>query len=77
MLSLRKRVQRKLCRQGIAVPRIGEVLLIKDNLPRGQWKMGKISELLVGKDQNVRSAKVPVSPHKYLHRPLNLLYISY
>jgi len=36
--------------------------------------MGKITKLFIGKDQKVRSAKVLVSPHKYVHRPLNLLY---
>jgi len=36
--------------------------------------MGKIAELVTGRDQKVRSARVLVSPHKYLHCPLNLLY---
>jgi len=50
MLSLRERKQGH---QGTAaIPRIGEVVLIKENLPRGRWKMGKIVELLVGKDRS-------------------------
>ena len=48
------------------------MVLIKDNLPRGRWKVGKISELIVGRDQRVRAAKVFVSPRSY--RPLNSLY---
>jgi len=35
MGTLRERVQRKLCCEEIVVPRIGEVVLIKDNLPHG------------------------------------------
>ena len=36
--------------------------------------MGKISELIQGRDERVRSAKVTVAPHKVLHRALNMLY---
>ena len=36
--------------------------------------MGKIVELFKGKDQRIRSAKVFVSPHTNLNRPLSLLY---
>ena len=74
MLSLRERVKRKLHHQMTAVPRVGEIVLIKDNLPRGRWKVGKISELIMVRDQRVRSAKLLVAPHRYLHRPLCLLY---
>ena len=48
--------------------------LIKVNLPHSRWKVGKIVDLFVGRDQKIRSAKVFVSPHSYLHRPLSLLY---
>ena len=49
-------------------------MLIRDNLPHSQWKVGKIVDLFVGRDQRIRSAKVFVLPHSYLHRPLSLLY---
>jgi len=75
MLSLRERIQRKLCNHGtLAVPRIGQVALIKDNLPKSWWKICKIVELVTGRDQKVRSARVLVSPHKYSNRPQNLLH---
>ena len=74
MLSLRERVKRKLLHQMTAVPRVGGVVLIKDNLPRGRWKVRKILELIMRRDQRVRSAKLLVAPHRYLHRPLSLLY---
>ena len=67
LLSLREIFQRKPGHQEIANPRVGEVMLIKDNLPRGRWKAGKILELIVGRDQRVRSAKVFVGPRSYLH----------
>lgn len=73
LLSLRERVQ-KPGQQINRSPQIGEVVLIKDNLPRSRWKVGKIVELFMGKDQRIRSAKVFVSPHTNLNRPLSLLY---
>ena len=74
MLNLRERVQRKPHHHLITHPQVGEVVLIKDKLPSGRWKVGKISELIVGRDQRIRSAKVLIAPHRYLHRPLSLLY---
>ena len=49
-------------------------MIIKENLPRSKWKIGKILELIKGKDQAIQSAKVLISPNKVLHRALNLLY---
>ena len=34
-------------------PRFGDVVLMKKNLSRGQWKIGRICELIKGADQNV------------------------
>ena len=62
MLGLREKIQRK-SHQLRAHPQIGEVVLVKDNLSRGRWKVSKIVELVVGKDQNIGSAKVLISPH--------------
>lgn len=55
-------------------PKIGDVVLVKDNLPRGRWRVGRISEVIKGKDQKIRSAKVTVAPNKYLHRAVSMLY---
>jgi len=55
-------------------PQMGDIVLIKENLPRGRWKTGAIHKLIKGRDQVVRSAKVLTSPNTYLHRALNLLY---
>ena len=45
--------------------------MIKDNLPQGRWKVGKIAELIKRRDQSVRAAKVLVEPGKVLQRVLN------
>lgn len=65
MLSLKDRAQISLKhpkRQAHNVPRVGNVVLIKENLPRGRWKAGVIHELVKGRDEVVQSAKVLVSP---------------
>ena len=77
LLSLRERTQ--LFLKGphsttATVPEVGDVVLIKENLPRGRWKVGRISELIPSSDKQIRSAKVVVTPHKVLKRALNLLY---
>ena len=74
LLSLRERGTKKSPNYEVSYPKVGEVILIKDNLPRGQWRVGKISELIKGRDERVRSVKVTVAPHKVLHRALNMLY---
>ncbi|VDI16697.1 Hypothetical predicted protein [Mytilus galloprovincialis] len=77
LLSLRERTQTKLksCRvQSSFLPQIGDVVLIKDNLPRSTWRMGKIVKLISSNDGEIRSAKVQVSTGLILGRPLNLLY---
>ena len=54
---------------------IGDVvLLLKEKLPCGQWRVGRISQLIRGRDQVVRSAKIKTSSKKLLHRALNMLY---
>ena len=39
-------------------PEIGDIVLIKDDLPRGNWRIGKITELMTSFDEQVRAAKV-------------------
>ena len=34
------------------------VLIVKENSPRGQWPLGKVTEVKVGRDNLVRSAVV-------------------
>ena len=61
LLKLRERTQTKLKSQRIQTPtaaKVGHVVLIKDNLPRGCWRMGRITELIRSRDNQVCSAKV-------------------
>ena len=53
---------------------MGNVVLLKEKLPRGQWRVGRIIELIKGRDQLVRSAKVRMTLKKVLTRALNMLY---
>lgn len=54
--------------------KLGDVVLIKDNTPRGSWKLGRICELIQSFDDAIRSAKVRTANGKILQRPLNMLY---
>ncbi|XP_045171094.2 uncharacterized protein LOC123533509 [Mercenaria mercenaria] len=77
LICLRERMQAFL-KAGRVVsqngPKVEDIVLIKDNTPRGSWKIGKIQELLFSRDGEVRSAKINLPSGKVLGRPLNRLY---
>ena len=54
-------------------PQTGDIVLIKEDLPRGCWKISRIDGLIQSNDGKVRSAKVCLSSGRVLRRPLNLL----
>ena len=76
LLSLRERGQssvkegRILSKNG---PRAGDIVLIKEPLPRGSWKMGKITRLIMSQDGQIRAAEVMLPSRTTLIRPLSLL----
>ncbi|XP_045205909.2 uncharacterized protein LOC123558098 [Mercenaria mercenaria] len=75
--SLRERTQTLLKHgknQAKFEPNIGDIVSIKDNVPRGSWRLGKISDLIKSADGCVRSAKVQTASGRELKRPLCLLY---
>ena len=77
LLSLQERPQMglKCPRSTVAeTPRVGDVVLIKEELPRGRWKVGRICELIPSRNQRIRSAKITVAPCKVIKRALNHLY---
>ena len=77
LLSLRERYQRSVKsprKQSSALPNVGDVVLIKDDVPRGQWKMGKLTRLRKSQDGNIRSAELQTTTGKMMNRPLNLLF---
>ena len=41
---------------------VGDIVLIKgeENVPRTQWRIGKINKLVIGKDAQVRGAELMV-----------------
>jgi hypothetical protein len=58
---------------------IGDIVIVHDDhLPRGLWKLGKIREVLMGRDGQIRGAVVKVArrnqQHVLLRRPIQLLY---
>lgn len=56
LLSLRKRTQLFLKgprNKSATVPEVGDVVLIKENLPRGRWKVGRISVLIPSSDNQI------------------------
>ena len=77
VLSLRERTQKHLKAPRVqlkAQPTKGNVVLLKENSPRGTWKLGMIEELIPSKDDAVRAATVRTASGKLLNRPLNFLY---
>ena len=61
LLSLRERTKSQLKSgriQSTASPCVGQIVLVKDDLPRGCWKLAKILSLISGRDGKKRSAKV-------------------
>ena len=76
-LSLRERTQTKLKSPRVQTPtaaKVGHIVLIKDNLPRGCWRIGRITELISSRDQQTRSTKVHLPSKKIPGRSLTLLY---
>ncbi|MEW8544197.1 MAG: hypothetical protein AB2693_11745 [Candidatus Thiodiazotropha sp.] len=77
LLSLRERRQIKLkeprTQSGFS-PTVGDVILIKDDLPRGMWRIDRIHELVSSGDGQIRSAEVLLPTKKIIGRPLNQLY---
>ena len=57
--------------------KIGDIVLIQEDLPRVRWRMGKVEELIKSKDGYVRACKLRVYTKNkkvaYLNRPVNKL----
>ena len=56
------------------LPKINDVVIVKDDTTRRNWKFGKVTELQKSRDGNTRSVKVLIPSGKEIGRPLNLLY---
>ena len=63
-------------KRNINVPNIDDVVIVyEDKMPRQKQRLGKIVELIRGKDKNVRGAKVLVGKTGFIiERPTSKLY---
>ena len=48
--------------------------MIKEDLPRGTWKIGKIIDLPVSYDGQIRSAKIMLPSKRLIIRTINFVY---
>ena len=53
---------------------VDDIVIVTDNMPRGCWKMGRVTEVIRSLENNVRAAMIKTSSGKVLNRPLKLLY---
>lgn len=53
---------------------VGDVVQLKEDLPSGSWKFGKMIESIITNDGNVTAAKVLLPTRNVVNRPVNLLY---
>ena len=65
LLSLRERTQSRLRSnriQSSVKPNVGDVVIVKDNIPRGNRKLAKIEQLVPSRDGEIRSCKIKLFP---------------
>ena len=60
----------------IRIPKVNDIVIIKDNkLPRQQWRLGRITDLIIGRDKKIRAVKLLVGKTgTIMERPINLIY---
>ena len=78
LLSLRERYQlhfKSTPGEVVTSPQVGTVVLVKDdNLKRGQWKLGRITELIKSRDGEERVALLRMPNGRVIRRAIKLLY---
>lgn len=50
-------------------------MIIKDNIPRGMWRLSKPVQLITSNDGQIIAAKVKLSSGNIISRSLNVLYL--
>ncbi|CAF1104794.1 unnamed protein product [Didymodactylos carnosus] len=77
LLNLRERTQRFLrqphCRS-IEIPKVGDVVHVRNDGPRGSWQLARVIKIIKSSDEQVRSAKVILLSGTVLTRALMHLY---
>ena len=77
MLSLCKQIKSVLKSRRLQshfLHNVDDIVLIKDDISRGCWKVGRVVSLVFSLDGCVRSAKVALSSGRVIARPLNLFF---
>ncbi|XP_044180979.1 uncharacterized protein LOC122962128 [Acropora millepora] len=54
--------------------KIGDVVLIQENLPRSRWRLALVEKLIEGRDGCCRAAQVKLANGNRIQRPLQLLF---
>jgi hypothetical protein len=55
-----------------AFPEVGEIVIIEHELlPRNQWKLGKVTELILSADGEIRTVKLKTESRQSLQKPIN------
>ena len=61
--------------QIFSTPRVGEVVIVKeDDIPRGMWKVGGISELVKGSDSKICTVGIHLPNGKQYYQAINQLF---
>ena len=76
--ELREHHKRNVTKGGAIVQIRDVVIVVEEGVLGGKWILGKVEELITGKDREIRGAKVKVLTKKgkpmYLNRPVQKLY---
>ena len=58
-----------------AAPQIDIVIIKDDKLPRQHWRLGRITDLIIGRDKKIRAVKLSVGKTgTIIERPINLIH---
>ena len=55
-------------------PKVGDIVQVKENSPRGTWRIGRITELIKNRDQIERAAKVKLPTGNNIQRSIYHLF---
>ena len=75
LLSLRENSHLLTEVQSQSTSKVGDIVLIKDNMARSSWKLGKIQHLRTGVDGEIISADILLPNHMMITRAINFLYL--
>ena len=76
LISLRERTRIKLKegkKKSQYVAKVGDIVLIKDDLLRGIWRLGRITDLLKSNKNHTRAAKVLLPTNRVIMWPRNII----